>query len=128
LPSGTPSRQELAAAFESSYQAQYGETLGNRPMKVTTLRTTVIGVRPKTPLTPRLADSTGRLDEARQGARPVYLEQAFVECPVYRRDRLPRHATFTGPAIVEQADTTSYIAPGILVQVDAHGNLILQEG
>jgi N-methylhydantoinase A len=128
LPSGTPSRAELAAAFEASYRAQYGDTLGNRPMKVTTLRTTVIGVRPKTPLTPRLADNTGRLDEARHGWRTVYTDQAFVECPVYRRDRLSPHTTFTGPAIVEQADTTSYIAAGILVQVDAYGNLILQEG
>jgi N-methylhydantoinase A len=58
----------------------------------------------------------------------VYLGQTIVDCPVYRRDRLPRHATFTGPAIVEQADTTSYIAAGILVQVDAYGNLMLQEG
>jgi N-methylhydantoinase A len=128
LPSSTPSRAALAAAFEASYQAQYGDTLGNRPMKVTTLRTTVIGVRPKTPLTPRLADTSRRLEEARQGWRSVYIDQTFVECPVYRRDYLPRHATFTGPAIVEQADTTSYITAGILVQVDAHGNLILQEG
>ena len=51
-----------------------------------------------------------------------------MECPVYQRDRLPRHTSISGPAIVEQADTTSYIAPGLLVQVDAHGNLILQEG
>jgi N-methylhydantoinase A len=128
LPSGTPSREELVTAFETSYQAQYGETLGNRPVKVTTLRTTVIGVRPKTPLTPRLAETTGHVDEARHGSRPVYLEHAFVECPVYQRHRLPRNTTFSGPAIVEQADTTSYIAPGILVQVDAHSNLILHEG
>jgi N-methylhydantoinase A len=97
-------------------------------MKVTTLRTTVIGVRPKTPLAPRLAEATRHVDEARHGSRPVYIEQAFVECPVYQRHRLPRHTTFSGPAIVEQADTTSYIAPGILVYVDAQSNLILHEG
>jgi N-methylhydantoinase A len=85
-------------------------------------------VRSKTPLTPRLAETTRHVDEARRGWRPVYIEQAFVECPVYQRHRLPRHTTFSGPAIVEQADTTSYIAPGLLVQVDAHGNLLLQEG
>jgi len=50
-----------------------------------------------------------------------------VECPVYRRERLPRQASFAGPAIIEQADTTTFVEPGILVQVDAHGNLMLQE-
>jgi N-methylhydantoinase A len=128
LPSGTPSRAELTAAFETSYQAQYGDTLGNRPMKVTTLRTTVIGVRPKTSLTPRFTNTATRIAEAQHGTRSVYIDQDFVACPVYRRDHLPRNTTFDGPAIVEQDDTTSYIAPGILVQVDAHGNLILQEG
>jgi N-methylhydantoinase A len=35
--------------------------------------------------------------------------------------------TFSGPAVIEQADTTTFVEPGILVHVDTHGNLILQE-
>jgi N-methylhydantoinase A len=128
LPSSTLSRAELVTAFETSYAAQYGDTLGNRPIKVTTLRTTVIGVRPKTPLTPPLAGSGSGVEEAQQGTRPVYIDNAFVECPVYRRDGLPCQAWFTGPAIIEQADTTTFVEPGILVRVDTHGNLMLQEG
>ncbi len=42
LPSGTLSRDELVAAFESSYHTQYGDTLGNPPIKVNTILTTVI--------------------------------------------------------------------------------------
>jgi N-methylhydantoinase A len=127
LPSGTPSRAELVTAFEASYAAQYGDTLGNRPIKVTTLRTTVIGVRPKTPVTPPSAGIGSGVEDARQGTRPVYIDQAFVECQVYRREQLPCQASFAGPAIIEQADTTTYVEPGMLVQVDAYGNLILQE-
>jgi N-methylhydantoinase A len=128
LPSGTLSRAELLTAFETSYAAQYGDTLGNRPIKITTLRTTVIGVRPKTPFTPPGAGIGSGVEDARQGTRPVYIDTAFVECPVYRRERLPRQASFAGPAIIEQTDTTTFVEPGILVQVDTHGNLMLQEG
>ena len=66
LPSGTLSRAELVTAFETSYAAQYGDTLGNRPIKVTTLRTTVIGVRPKTPLTPPSAGIGSGVEDARR--------------------------------------------------------------
>jgi N-methylhydantoinase A len=128
LPSGTPSRKELVTAFETCYATQYGDTLGNRPMKVTTLRTTVIGVRPKTPLRPHAVHPAARLEEARQGTRPVYIAKTFVACPVYQRARLPWNTRFTGPAIVEQADATTFVEPGTLVQVDPYGNLILQEG
>jgi N-methylhydantoinase A len=127
LPSATLSRAELVHAFETSYQAQYGDTLGNRPMKVNTLRTTVIGVRPSVPLKPAVAPATISLAAAQQGMRPVYMRDGFVACPVYWRERLPLGMTFSGPAVIEQSDTTTFVEPGILVHVDTHGNLILQE-
>ena len=58
----------------------------------------------------------------------MHLENAFVDCPVYWRERASLGASFTGPAIIEQTDTTTVIEPGMLVQVDAFGNLIMQEG
>lgn len=128
LPGATPSREELSHAFETSYRVQYGDTLGNRPIKVMTLRTTVIGVRPKPALRPATAGTGARLAAAQRGVRPVYMDHAFVDCPVYWRERLPLGAAFTGPAIIEQTDTTTLIEPGMLVQVDAFGNLIVQKG
>lgn len=127
LPSATPSREELVTAFETSYHAQYGDTLGTRPIKVNTLRTTVIGVRPTPPLTPAHAAPTSLPDAAPQGQRSVYVRDGFVACPVYQREQLPLGWTVTGPAVIEQADTTTFIEPDLTVQVDPHGNLILQE-
>jgi N-methylhydantoinase A len=128
LPSSTLSRDELSRAFEASYQAQYGDTLGNRPIKVTTLRTTVIGVRPKTPLLPVTSQAAHSVEAASRGVRPVYMQHAFIDCPVYWREHLPLGASFPGPAIIEQSDTTTLVEPGLVVHVDPHGNLILQEG
>jgi N-methylhydantoinase A len=49
-----------------------------------------------------------------------------VACPVYDRERLPARATFDGPAIIEQTDTTTAIPPDARVEVDAWGNLVIR--
>ncbi|MEE8291077.1 MAG: hydantoinase/oxoprolinase family protein, partial [Candidatus Tectomicrobia bacterium] len=127
LPTATLSRAQLASAFETSYQAQYGDTLGVRPIKVNTLRTTVVGVRPTTSLTPLAAAHASSLEAARRDTRQVYRRDGFITCPVYWRERLPLGASFVGPAVIEQADATTFVEPNIMVQVDTHGNLIMQE-
>jgi N-methylhydantoinase A len=127
LPSATVSRAELMQAFETCYQTQYGDTLGNRPMKVNTLRTTVIGVRPPVSLRPATVATGASLEAAQHGVRPVYTQHGFVECPIYWRERLPLGAVLTGPAVIEQADTTTFVEPAIVVHVDTQGNLIMQE-
>jgi N-methylhydantoinase A len=44
------------------------------------------------------------------------------------RPRLPRGASFQGPAILEQMDSTTVVDPGVHGAVDAAGNLILTVG
>jgi N-methylhydantoinase A len=55
----------------------------------------------------------------------VYFDKAgWVDTPVYRRDQLPVDFEISGPAIVEQTDTTSLLPPGTRARVDASLNLI----
>jgi len=49
----------------------------------------------------------------------------FVEARVYERGRIASGTRFSGPAIVEQADTTTVIDPGWTAEIDASGSLIL---
>jgi N-methylhydantoinase A len=56
----------------------------------------------------------------------VWDDGAFVDARLYERERLARGATVAGPAIVEQYDTTTWIASGWSGTVDAHDNLILE--
>jgi len=49
----------------------------------------------------------------------------FVETCVYDRSRLKPGARLDGPAIIEQADTTTVIEPGWQAHVDPSGSLIL---
>jgi N-methylhydantoinase A len=52
-------------------------------------------------------------------------EPGFVTATVYDRDALSEGFSFTGPAIVQQADTTTLVEPGWSCMVDAAGNLIV---
>ncbi|MEI2416258.1 hydantoinase/oxoprolinase family protein [Orrella sp. JC864] len=65
--------------------------------------------------------------EPLRGHRPIRVagQGEPLSAGVYRRDALPVGYRFSGPAIVEQADTTTLIEPGWQAEVDAAGNLVL---
>ena len=52
-----------------------------------------------------------------RGAEPI-------DTPVYKRNELGAGATFDGPAVVEERETTSVVRPGWSVEVMTDGSLI----
>jgi N-methylhydantoinase A len=61
------------------------------------------------------------------GTRQVWFEQGgWHETPILSRDRLPLDASFDGPAVIEQLDTTILVEPGSTVSLDPLGNLELE--
>ncbi|MDB5865083.1 MAG: 5-oxoprolinase [Betaproteobacteria bacterium] len=62
-----------------------------------------------------------------KGTRKILTERSgsFVEAQVYDREWMPAGMSFEGPAIVEQADTTTVVEPGWRAQIDARGSLVL---
>jgi N-methylhydantoinase A len=91
------------------------------------LRVVGLGLVDK-PEFPRL-ERGGSLDAARTDERPVYFGEAggFLDTPIYNRAALPAGATFVGPAIVEQMDSTVVIPPDWRAEVDDYGNMILRQ-
>jgi N-methylhydantoinase A/oxoprolinase/acetone carboxylase beta subunit len=66
---------------------------------------------------------------ARKGSRAILLAGAadFVAAEVWERDALAPGDTIRGPAIVEQADTTTLIEPGWTARVAEDAVLLLTE-
>lgn len=62
--------------------------------------------------------------------RPVYMgrDRGFVPCPVYDRDQIPAEISFSGPAVIEQMDTTILVLPGQHARVDRWDNIVLTLG
>ena len=52
----------------------------------------------------------------------------FVSCPVYDRYRLARGAGFSGPAIIEERESTVVVGTMGAVTVDQHLNLVVRLG
>jgi N-methylhydantoinase A len=88
---------------------------------------TASGPKPEVKLQAALAAADTVADAAIKGYRPVYFTElnAAVATPIYDRARLPVGVTFTGPAIVEEKDSTAVIGPRSTVSVDAFANLIV---
>jgi N-methylhydantoinase A len=127
IASAAISLDELRALFATAYRRRFGVELPEiRPVLVN-LHTAVIGRRKPVSLRSIAASAPGDdLGAARRTTRPVWFEEAgWRDTPVYARERLPADARFTGPAIVEQLDCTSVIAPGDRVELDPIGNLVV---
>jgi N-methylhydantoinase A len=114
----------LRQVFEHAYRREYGHTQSHLPIVVVNLRTTLIAQREKAALG-ATHQPTGTGD-ARLGHRNVFFEQAYVSTPVYLRDRLAAGTRLPGPCIVEQADTTIVVEPGMEGAVDAPGNIVIR--
>ena len=126
LPAGKIDRDFLQRAFEAAYWQRFEVALPEIRAVLVNLHTAVIGRRRRVSLAALLDDvASGTAAEAVTGRRRAWFTAGWQETPIYRRERLPRGATFSGPAIVEQLDATTVIEPGDRVAVDALGNLII---
>ncbi len=128
LPGANFDRDTLQSLFEAVYFERFRVRLPEIRANLVNLTTSVVGVRPELDLSV-LIDRMARKDtlaDARTGTRRVWFEDGWQNTPVYRRDALPESATLTGPAIIEQMDTTVVIEPGDRVTQDRDGNLIVE--
>jgi N-methylhydantoinase A len=117
-------REDLMRAFEKAYWERFGVELGEMRAQVVSLRTAVIGHRRPVSLDGLIALEAASAGGAQPaGHRRAWFDGGWHDTPVYRREQLGVGAELTGPAIVEQLDTTTVIEPGDRVRVDAFGNL-----
>ena len=61
------------------------------------------------------------------GERQVYVADKYMAAPVYERLNLAVGSVISGPAIMEQSDTTIFVDPGLRATVDRYGNLVITE-
>ena len=114
-------------AFEECYRTVYGHPLDGIPVRILNLRISVLGLRPKFDLT-LLAPTDGvTLEDMHTDTRLVWFDGGWHETAIYDRLPLSVGVTVSGPAILEQPDSTIFIEPGLKGKVDRFGNLIITE-
>jgi N-methylhydantoinase A len=130
LPAGDLSRLTHDAArklFDDVYIALFGRTYPDASLEFVTFN--VVVSRPPRPLRlPRLKGGAGSVKDAIKGRRQAYspTHRDFRPHTVYDRYRLFAGATFSGPAIIEEGESTTVVGDGGQVTVDDHGFLFIQ--
>ena len=129
LPPAAPCRasdaKSLRDAYERDYAALFERHIPQCRHRDPELVGPGLGPRPTLP--------------ARQGAqpaapppRPVGTRAVFdgrsgrtTDVPVYRRDSLPPGSAFSGPAIVAEDETSTYISASFAAHIDASGCIVM---
>ena len=114
---------DLRRQFDQAYEKLYGRTYPEIPVEFVNFR-----VRASLPVQalelPRLK-KRGSLNEAFKGERLAYSDKThdFIPFKVYDRYKLSPDATFAGPSIVEERESTVIVGEGATVRIDDYGFL-----
>lgn len=115
--------KDVDRAFYAAHEARYVHATAD-PVEIVSLRVSGYGVG-TTPALPR-APVNGSRSAARVDERSVVFDATPIVTAVYARDRLPSDVALEGPALIEEAGTTTIVPPGFGARVDAHANLLLE--
>jgi 5-oxoprolinase (ATP-hydrolysing) len=126
LPAGvitTLHLNQLRRAFEAVYVARYAEAQKNACFEAINFRVRCSAPAPVITLT----GAVGGGDAARKykGKRRAWLDGASRDVDVWDRYALVPGDRIDGPAIVEEREATTVIAPGDLIEIDDSLNLRL---
>ena len=135
-----PATERIARRFHQAHRERYGYDVPGEVIEIVNARLTASGkvlqchpepsqCHPERSrrMTEHLAPLS-RFDEAcaersrstqgDNGVRSVWISSAFIEVPVFQRRALTQGAEIAGPAIIEEYDSTTYLAPHWKVTVE----------
>ncbi len=117
------SLEETARRFHDEHKRRYAYDMRERGIEAVSLKVTATG-RVGSPKVPPLRAAAGSAKP--KGRRHVHFRgTGRVECPVFERADLALDHVVTGPAIIEQKDSTTVLPNDWLLSVDPHGHLLL---
>jgi N-methylhydantoinase A len=127
LPDGPITADRMADIlehFHTTYESEYTYRL-EAPVELVTYH--LIAIAEVDKLKPRkLSKGEGQAKDAIKGHRRAdYLEDGIHQSTLYDGDALIPGMSITGPAIIEEAETTVVIPPDMPCHVDEYGNYLI---
>ena len=121
------SASTITKAFEEVYLRLNARLSPSVPIEVINWRVTSSSPIPSLRLQVAEEQQTGA-SAARKGSRPAYFPEfgGYHDTAVYNRYGLLPGASFSGPAIVEERESTVIIGPDCRCHIDAQRNLIVE--
>ncbi|MCO8245856.1 hydantoinase/oxoprolinase family protein [Haladaptatus sp. AB643] len=110
--------ETVAERFEDAHESAYGYVMDD-PIELVNLRTTAVVGRESPSVSYRTAG------DAEKGRREAFFDGEFHETPVFDRTGLGESDSVSGPAILEQDESTVVVPPGWSGTTNADGTLVL---
>ena len=122
IGTGPDALREAVQRFHEQHEREFAFRRDDSPVEVYQLALKAIGTTPK-PAFERHTPTSGHTPEP-TSVRPVWFEtDGWVDTPVYDRTTLPAGTTLTGPAIIDQLDSTTVVPPDTRADIDEWLNI-----
>ncbi|WFR99079.1 hydantoinase/oxoprolinase family protein [Rhizobium tumorigenes] len=121
-PARIVSIASLIDAFHAEHEREFNYRRDEAPVAIFRVAVKAIGLVPKAEL-PKYPVRDHA--PAPLGRRAVWFDGKSYDAAIYQREVLEAGATISGPAIVEQFDSTTVVPPGMSARVDAFLNILI---
>lgn len=111
--------EQVFTAFATVHEERYGYAIDGEVIELVSFKVTAIGKRPSVELD-RVDAGQGRPT----GKRAVYFRgSGWIEAQVVHRGNLAPDTEISGPAVLEEAGSTTLVGPGMTLRVAPAGTL-----
>ena len=118
--------QQAITKFHASHKDLYGYSYaGKELVELVNVGVTGLGLL-KRPHVPQAQPAGRSPEQAQTGQTAVYFSKSTLDTPVYDRAALQAGNELSGPAIIQQYDSTTVVEPGWSGRVDQWGTLRLE--
>ena len=123
---GPDQHETLVETFNETYQTLFRRHLTDVPVEAITWRLSASEPPPRPEIRFRTAADATYPDGVK-GRRPAFIleEGRYADCPVFDRYSLQPGAAVSGPAIVEERESTVFVGADARCTIDEHLNLIM---
>jgi N-methylhydantoinase A len=122
-PSKITDIETLIEGFHNEHQREFTYRRDEAPVSIFRVALTATGVVPKAELqSHEITKNIPTTDVTRE----VWFDGKPHTAMIFERDDLKAGATFNGPAVVEQFDSTTVIPPNTSVEVDKYMNILIR--
>jgi N-methylhydantoinase A len=122
-PANVTDINALIDGFHTEHEREFNYRRDDAPVSIFRVALTATGMVPKAELqTHEVKKNTPTTDKTRE----VWFGGKPFTAMVFERNDLTAGATFDGPAIVEQFDSTTVIPPATTAEVDRYMNIIIR--
>jgi N-methylhydantoinase A/oxoprolinase/acetone carboxylase beta subunit len=123
-PLSTTSISTIEQNFDAAYLLKYGHLMSGCERECVAFRVIVSSSVPNLPLK-QVTHRTKHPSLALKGHRSVYIEDNWVECPVYDRYALQAGDALQSPALIEEVESTIFIGANSTIHLDRFENIIV---